>query len=170
MKAYMRMMAGYNQWANERLLDDCQHLSEEEYHGDLSAYFRSIHGTLDHLLVADSIWLVRFSGEGTPFDTFDMTLTDNFEALKAERRKLDARLIAYVDHISEADLMRPILYRTIRNPVVIQQAMGAALVHVFNHQTHHRGQVHTFITMLGKTPHPLDLVHYQRETGLSIAA
>ncbi|ADZ70813.1 DinB family protein [Polymorphum gilvum] len=170
MKAYMRMMAGYNHWANTRLLEDCTGLSDEEYHRNLAAYYRSIHGTLDHLLLADMIWLVRLYGEGEAFDTFDMTLTEDLASLKAERDILDARLIAYIDQVTEGELLQPIRYRTILNPVVIQQPIGAALVHVFNHQTHHRGQVHAFLTMLGRKPRALDLIHFQRESGLGMAA
>jgi len=170
MKAYMRMMAGYNQWANARLMEDCGRLDEGLYHKDLGAYYNSIHGTLDHVLLVDMIWLVRLHGEGETYDTFDMQLTESFEDYARERRTVDERLLAFVEQATEADLMRTILYRTIRNPVVMEQPVGSALVHVFNHQTHHRGQIHAFLTMHGLAPQPLDLLYFQRESGQGMAA
>ena len=170
MKAVFRMLSRYNAWANARLLEDVETLPEDAYLRDLGTYFQSVHGTLDHLLLADMVWLQRFTGEGDAIDSLDEVLTEEFQDLKRQREKIDTRLIAFVDMCSEADVMRNIIYRTIRRPLVMEQPLGAAMMHVFNHQTHHRGQVHAMLTMLGKTPKALDLIYFQRDTGLGMAA
>ncbi|WP_349360868.1 DinB family protein [Stappia sp.] len=170
MKATFRMLAQYNEWANARLIADARKLTDEEYHRDLGAFFRSVHGTLDHLLVADLVWMQRFTGEGDPLDSLDEALTEDLGELAKRREKLDARLRSFVETSSEADFLRNILYRTIRRPLVTEQPLGAALMHVFNHQTHHRGQVHAFLTMLGQTPQALDLIYFQRDSGVGMAA
>ena len=71
--------------------------------------------------------------------------------------------------MQERDFLRTIIYRTVRKPLVMQQPLGAALFHFFNHQTHHRGQVHAMLTQLGHRPAALDMIYFQRETGVWMA-
>jgi len=149
--------AGYNAWCNERLYDAAAKVSDADYRRDRGAFFKSLHGTLNHLLLGDVIWMQRFTGEGMLPKTLDEILHDDFATLRAARRAMDDRISRYVGALSEADLARPIRYRTFVNPVDIEQVLAPALDHFFNHQTHHRGQAHAMITAAGEKTDDTDL-------------
>lgn len=160
--------AGYNAWCNERLYDAAAKISGADYRRDRGAFFKSLHGTLNHLLLGDVIWMHRFTGEGTLPKALDEILHEDFATLRAERRTMDGRITRYIGGLGEADLAQPIRYRTFVNPVEIEQVLAPALDHFFNHQTHHRGQAHALLSSIvgnERTP-SFDLIIYQRETGL----
>jgi uncharacterized damage-inducible protein DinB len=165
MKPHYSMMAGYNAWANARVYEAAAGLSDSQYRADRGAFFKSVHGTLNHLLATDRIWLRRFSGEGDAPTSLDVILFDTLDDLRSARVAEDRRIVAYVEALTEEDLDGAVSYRTITNPVTITQPLGPALAHLFNHQTHHRGQVHGLLTGLGLAAPSLDLILYQRETG-----
>jgi len=167
MPAHWRMMAHYNAWANRRLYDACGELSEADLKAGLGAFFGSLLGTLNHLLVTDRIWMARFTGEAAPATALDATLHDALPALRAAREAEDARITAFVDGLDAGALAAPVAYVTLSASLAIR---GAALAHLFNHQTHHRGQCHAMLTRLAVEAPPLDLVYYQRESGEGIAA
>ncbi|MTI17601.1 damage-inducible protein DinB [Rhodobacteraceae bacterium RKSG542] len=169
MKAAFVMYAAYNKWANGILLRECEQISEDDYHRDMGVYFGSIHRTLDHQLLADHVWLYRLTGDGEPFDSLDDDMTGSLDVLTEKRIRLDERIISTIDQMKESDLMRTLIYRTLRKPLVMQQPLGAALFHFFNHQTHHRGQVHALMHQLGRTPPALDLIYFQNESGVGMA-
>ena len=162
-----RMFAGYNAWCNERLYDAAVTVSDADYRADRGAFFKSLHGTLNHLLLGDRIWMNRFTGEFVLPKTLDEILYKDFDALRAERRKMDASIAHYVNGLTDADLGRTIRYRTFSKPADIEQVLAPALDHFFNHQTHHRGQAHALLSSIvgnDRTP-SFDLIIYQRETG-----
>ncbi len=161
------MFAGYNAWANERIYNAAEKLSAEEYRVDRGAFFKSMHGTLNHILVADRIWMKRFTGQGEAPATLDAILHEDFTALRAARDREDARISAYIEQLTQAELAATFSYTTITNPKQITQPLAPALDHFFNHQTHHRGQAHAILTGLrGRNFAPsLDLILHQRETG-----
>jgi uncharacterized damage-inducible protein DinB len=167
MKARYRMFAGYNAWCNERLYDAAAKLSDADYRADRGAFFKSVHGTLNHLLVGDRIWMKRFTGVGEQPPSLDAILYDDFAALRAARRTQDTLISRYIDRLSDDDLNRPIRYRAVVNPQTIEQPLAPALDHFFNHQTHHRGQAHALLTsIIGNEATPsFDLIIYQRQTG-----
>lgn len=167
MKSRYQMFAGYNAWCNERLYDAAASVSDADYRADRGAFFKSLHGTLNHLLVGDRIWMRRFRGAGELPPSLDAILYDDFEALRAARRSEDTLIGRYVDRLSEDDLAGTLRYRTIVNPQTIEQRLSPALDHFFNHQTHHRGQAHTLLSaILGSERTPsFDLIIYQRESG-----
>lgn len=162
-----RMFAGYNAWANHRLYEATAKLTDAEYRADRGAFFKSVHGTLNHLLVGDRIWMQRFTGKGEGPARLDMILFDDLSALAAARRAEDARIDDWVCALGAADLERSFTYRSITNPVTVMQPLAPALDHFFNHQTHHRGQAHCLLTAIrGREFAPsLDLILFQRETG-----
>jgi uncharacterized damage-inducible protein DinB len=162
-----RMFAGFNRWANERLYAKAAELSDAEYRADGGAFFKSVHGTLNHLLVGDRIWMHRFDGTGDYPTKLDAILFDNLPDLHAARRAEDERIARFMDGLDEKKLANPFTYRTIVNPKTITQPLAPALDHFFNHQTHHRGQVHALLTGLrGRDFAPsLDLLVFQRESG-----
>jgi uncharacterized damage-inducible protein DinB len=168
MKPHFAMMAGYNAWCNERIYDVAAQLSDGDYRADRGAFFKSVHGTLNHLLVADRIWLKRFSGRGDAPNRLDAILFENLDDLWDARHREDERIIAYIDSLSEADLGGRIRYKTITNPVEIEQPLAPALIHFFNHQTHHRGQVHCLLTGFGLEAPSLDLILFQRKSGMGL--
>lgn len=163
-----RIFAGYNAWANARIYDAASALSDDDYRADRGAFFRSVHGTLNHLLVADRIWMRRFTGEGPSPTRLDEILFETFSELRAARQAEDRRIMDYVEGLTDSGLAGLFRYRTITNPVDIEQPLAPALDHFFNHQTHHRGQVHALLTaMTGNERTPgLDLITYHRESGL----
>jgi uncharacterized damage-inducible protein DinB len=167
MLARYRMFAGYNAWCNERLYEAAAQIPDAEYRADRGAYFRSLHGTLNHLLVGDRIWMRRFTAQGEVPPGLDAILYDDFFLLRQARRTEDARIRDYVGSLNESDLSEPIRYRTFVNPQDIEQILAPALDHFFNHQTHHRGQAHALVSrILGNDRTPsFDLIIYQRETG-----
>ncbi|MBO0710946.1 MAG: damage-inducible protein DinB [Acetobacteraceae bacterium] len=162
MKAHFVTFAGYNAWANQRLYDAAATLTDEEYRADRGAFFRSMHGTLNHLLVTDRIWMWRLTGSGDAPDRLDAILFDRLAELREAREAEDRRIGAYVAGLSEADLAGTITYRRASTPEVFEQVRGEALAHLYNHQTHHRGQAHAILTGLGKRAPELDLLYFQR--------
>ena len=160
------MFAGYNCWANERLYDAASNLSDADYRADRGAFFKSMHGTLNHMLVGDRIWMRRFTGEGEVPASLDTILHEDFASLRAARRAEDERIIRYTNALTDGDLTGWFHYRTITNPVDMEQQLAPALDHFFNHQTHHRGQAHALLTAITGTAPSFDLITFQRETGI----
>jgi len=170
MKSRYQMFARYNAWCNERLYDAAATIPDPDYRADRGAFFKSLHGTLNHLLVGDRIWMRRFTGAGAQPPALDAILYDDFAALRAARRSQDTLIVRYVDGLSEEALAGTIRYRTLVDPRTIEQALSPALDHFFNHQTHHRGQAHALLTaMIGNDRTPsFDLILFQRETGVGL--
>ena len=162
MKAHCTAFAAYNAWANGRLYDAAGALSDAEYRADRGAFFKSMHGTLNHLLVTDRVWMQRFTGEGDAPSRLDAILHETLPALRAARQAEDRRIVTYVQGLDEARLAGVIRYRRVSTPDEFIQPLMPALDHWFNHQTHHRGQAHMILTSLGKQGPELDLLYFQR--------
>lgn len=155
------MLARFNAWANERLYASCAELADAERKRDRKAFFGSIHHTLNHLLVVDRLWLGRIEGVDSGIESLDQVLYDDFEALRQARRREDARIVAVVDGIPEARLPRKIAYRRMSAAKDLQEKpLEILLITLFNHQTHHRGQVHTMLTQAGIDPPALDIINF----------
>lgn len=162
---HYRMFADYNRWANDRVYTAAASLTDAEYRAHKGAFFGSLHATLNHLLVADRVWMKRFTGEGETMRSLDQILHTGFEGLRADRQREDMRIIGWVDGLTEADLGRVITYTPLSNPQEITHPLGPGLAHFFNHQTHHRGQCHAILTALGKPSLTLDLIYFLRAEG-----
>jgi len=165
MREHLRRMARYNAWANRRLYAACAQLAEDAYHEPRRAFFGSIHGTLNHLLVGDRIWLARIEGGASPKVRLDDRPCASLAALEAARVAEDARMIGLVDGYAEADLRRPVRYRRIVDPEDVATPLHLCWLHLFNHQTHHRGQAHDQLSQTAVAPPPLDLIYYLRAAG-----
>jgi uncharacterized damage-inducible protein DinB len=163
MKAHFEMMANYNAWANRRLYTATSSLPEAGYRDDLGAFFGSVHATLNHILVGDLLWLARFRGAPQPPFGLDETVHDDKDELAAARRVLDADIIRFTDAQSEESLVADFTYTMVTRDETVTQPLAPAMAHFFNHQTHHRGQVHALLTRLTGTAPPLDLIYFQRE-------
>ena len=165
MKAHFVMMANYNKWANTRLFRAAGALKEGLYGKEVGAYFRSLHGTLNHLLVADRIWMRRLTGTGEHPAQLNSILFEDLPSLHAARVEEDSRIIAFVQSLEEPAFEEVWDYRTL-NGAPQKQRRREILAHLFNHQTHHRGQAHAILTVLGVAePEPLDLLIMQRDQG-----
>lgn len=154
--AHFQMMARYNRLANERLYDCCARLSDAERKKDRQAFFKSIHATLNHIMVGDRNWMTRFEGGTVSSAHLDAILYDDFDELRAARVREDARIERFAAGLSEEFLAGEIAYHThegkpSRNPTRM------LLAHLFNHETHHRGQVHDMLSQAGIATPVLDL-------------
>ena len=163
-KAHFEMMARYNRWANRRLYNAAEMLSEEDYRRDCGAFFGSLHNTLNHLFVTDVIWMSRFRGQPNPPWSLDHIAHNFLNELSARRRAMDCDILGFVMCLTEARLAEEFSYMRVTDSQKITQDYASALAHFFNHQTHHRGQCHAMLSHLGAEAPPLDLLVYQRET------
>jgi len=139
---YVQCMARYNRWQNENLYGAADTLSDAERRRDRGAFFGSIHATLNHLLWADRIWMSRLAGTPHPDGGIpeSVALHSDWDELKRERKAFDAVVIDWADRLDAASLAGELL-----------------VTHMFNHQTHHRGQVHCMLTQAGGKPGDTDL-------------
>lgn len=157
--------ARYNIWANTRLYDACAGLPQADYHaGRPAAFFGSIHGTLNHLLLVDRAWMQRITGEGDVPTSLDEELYKTLPTLRAARDAEDKRILLYVEDLDDAELARSVSYSPLTaGPET--RSVAHLLSHLFNHDTHHRGQAHALLQDAGIDPPPLDLMYYLREAG-----
>ncbi|MFL6617838.1 MAG: DinB family protein [Povalibacter sp.] len=163
MKSHFVMMAEYNAWANARLYEMARRLPDEQYRQDVGVYFKSLHGTLNHIMAADLIWMRRLTGTGDHPSKLSAIVFDDLVSLSAARQREDQRIIDFVGTLSD-DQMEEQLEYSMLNGKSGKQRRREVLAHVFNHQTHHRGQAHAVLTLLGiAEPDPLDLLIMQRE-------
>ena len=162
MQAHLCRMARYNRWANGRLYAACAGLDDEAYLRERGMFFGSIHGTLNHLLVGDRHWLARIEGSPSPDLRLDDRPYGTLDALRAARGVEDERIIALTARAREADLHRIVEYRRATRPDVQRTPLDVCWMHLFNHQTHHRGQVHDQLSQAGAPPPPLDLIYFHR--------
>lgn len=162
MKQHFRMMAAYNGWANGRVLEAAGALAPGDLGRDMGAFFGSVLGTLNHMLVADRIWMKRFTGEGEAPARLDAILFPALGALAMAREAEDARILAWIDGLTDAALAGRFTYMTVTDMRTVSQRLAPALAHFFNHQTHHRGQIHAMLTALGRPSPELDLIQFHR--------
>ena len=153
---HYRMFAHYNSEANRILYAACAELSDEERKLDRQAFFTSIHGTLNHIMVGDRLWMARFEGIDAPQLQLDQVLYEDFEELSEARIAEDVRIRAFTETLDEDALDRSVDYVNFMGVRVVDP-LPLALAHFFNHQTHHRGQVHDMLGHTAVAPPPLDL-------------
>lgn len=164
-QAHFRMFSLYNRWANERLYACAAQLTPEALVQNQGAFFGSLLGTLNHLLVTDRLWMSRLEGTSPRGIRLDDMLYDRLPDLEAARRAQDVKLIDLVSGFSEDQLAAPLNYET-TSGAPHSQPLHDVLSHLFNHQTHHRGQAHHLVGIaLGRDKTPvLDLLAFQRST------
>ena len=156
--AWARTLAAYNRWMNERLYALCAGLPDEERKRDRGAFFRSIHGTLNHLLLGDRIWLGRFRGEPFAVASLDQELYADFAELRAERAHTDREIDAWAASLAPADFEGTLHFASFVNPAPRSLPFWVAATHFFNHQAHHRGQLTTLLMQAGADPGVTDLI------------
>ena len=154
---YCTTMAKYNHWMNQKIYTLCAEIPNAKRNEDLGAFFNSIDGTLNHILVADRIWLGRFTQ--TPFTAkLDQILYADFEPLRQERDRTDQEILTWSQQLSPEWLEAPFTYTTNTPPTkTVTRPAWLLVTHFFNHQTHHRGQLTTLLNQLGYDPGVTDL-------------
>lgn len=156
---WCRMMARYNAWQNGGQIRIVRGLPEAELTRDRGAFWGSILGTLSHLVYADRIWLHRLAGLPKP----DGTLKDSHRLVTGAgawadaRTATDAALSAWAESLAEQDLAGDLTWTSPAAGRVVTKPRDLLVTHLFNHQTHHRGQVHAMLTAAGARPDDTDL-------------
>ena len=157
--AYVERMARYNRWQNENLYSAADRLSEIERCRERGAFWGSIHNTLNHLLWGDRMWMSRLTGSPRPSVGIadSGSLYADWTALKAERIRFDQTIIDWADAIAPSWLAAEMTYYSLPVQRDVTQPHWVLVTHLFNHQTHHRGQVHSMLTQAGGRPSDTDL-------------
>ncbi len=158
---YAIAMATYNQWINDKLYAAANSLPPEALSADRGAFFGSIIGTLNHIVVGDTLWLKRFAAHASPFrsldpvraldapEALDEILFADLPQLSARRSMIDTVICRWAEELTDADLEQVIVYTNMQG-VAAKKPLAPLLVHFFNHQTHHRGQATTLLTQTGQ--------------------
>lgn len=156
--AYCQMMARYNAWQNQSLFHAAAGLTHEAREMDRGAFFGSIRATLSHLMWGDLIWITRLEGGEGPGGTItDSPQRFDWPTLWAERPKLDARIAAWAWMVTPDELAGEIGWHSFALGRALSKPTAECVMHLFNHQTHHRGQVHAMLTAAGARPDDTDI-------------
>ena len=165
---WLGVMARYNRWMNDKLYTLVAGLGDEARKRDSGAFFKSIHGTLNHLLLTDRVWLARFKGVPAPdgfmgpgIRSLEQELYADFEELRRERALTDDELSGWVAELTPERLAAPLVF--MRRGHKLESPLWGTVAHLFNHQTHHRGQITTLLSQQGHDPGVTDLVAMLRE-------
>lgn len=166
---WLNALARYNRWMNDKLYALADTLGDEARKRDSGAFFKSIHGTFNHILLADRVWLARFKGVPAPegfmapggIRSLDQELYADFEDLRRERALTDDELSTWVSALTPERLAAPLVF--IRRGQRLECPLWHAVAHAFNHQTHHRGQLTTLFMQQGHDPGVTDLYAMLRE-------
>jgi len=157
---YVRTMADYNRWQNENLFGAADRLSDAQRKEQRGAFFGSIHGTLNHLLWGDQIWMSRFAGTAKPKAPGipeSVAMYESWDELKRERQAFDRVIVDWAERLDPAWLESDLTWFSGATGRELTRPKALLVTHMFNHQTHHRGQVHCLLTQCGAKPGITDL-------------
>jgi len=154
---YFQTLCRYNQWMNDKIYTVCETIPDAQRKADRGAFFRSMHGTLNHILLADRTWLGRFQGQPVPYRSLDQELYSDFGVLRQERAKTDGDLQLWVESLTDEVLCAPFTFTSFQGQTATFPLWQLAL-HLFNHQTHHRGQLTTVMNQCGYDSGVTDLL------------
>jgi uncharacterized damage-inducible protein DinB len=154
---YCQAMAAYNGWMNHKVYEAAAGLTDAERKADRGAFFRSLHSTLNHILWADRVWLPRFNGKTYPVAGIGVDLYEDYRALLAARRAMDDEIAAWAGQLDAAQLSGTLTWFSGVAQREMSRPRWLCVTQMFNHQTHHRGQVTTLLKQAGIDPGPTDL-------------
>ncbi len=154
---YCQLLARYNRWMNERLFAVVGEFSEPERTLDRGAFFRSMHGTLNHILWGDRVWLARFMDQVYTQPAYGAAMYGDFAQLAREREATDTTILDWTGQLTPEWLAGTLEYRRSSDGGRRSLARWVAVTHLFQHASHHRGQLATLITQAGKNPGVTDL-------------
>lgn len=158
--AYAQQMARYNRWQNRSLYREAGRLSDSQRNEMRGAFFGSVHGTLSHLLFGDQVWMYRFGHPEKPRASSISTSVGayrDWSELAAARAAFDETIIAWADRLDAEWLANDLSWTPPALGTPLTKPHWLLVTHMFNHQTHHRGQVHCLLTGLGMKPDDTDL-------------
>ncbi len=156
---FVRLMAAYNAEMNRRIFAAAGRLSDAERKVDRGAFWKSLHGTLNHLLWGDCQWMSRFDGWPKPEVSIKQSdgLVEDFDALRVRRVQADAAIEEWAARVDTAWLAQDLVWFSGAAGREMRRPKGPLVVHFFNHQTHHRGQAHALLTAMGQDTGDTDL-------------
>lgn len=157
-RTYLQSMASYNSWMNGKIYDAAGKLSAEEIARDRGAFFKSILGTLNHLLAADMVWIDRFKSRPLRFTDLRSLRHATLEPLRAERSAVDAEIADWAANVDAIWLAQPFSFISVLTRESYTYPASVLVMHFFNHQTHHRGQITTLLTQAGEDVGVTDLI------------
>lgn len=155
--SYYQLMAEYNCWINQNIYLVCSEIPDEKRKPDFGAFFKSIHGTLNHLLYGDKAWMGRFTNHPFSVTVSGQELYADFDVLRAEREIVDQQILEWSKHLDFDWLSQPFEYTSNVDGKQRVLPTWVLVTHMFNHQTHHRGQVTTLIKQVGYEPGVTDI-------------
>ncbi|WP_171103646.1 MULTISPECIES: DinB family protein [unclassified Ruegeria] len=157
---YCRLFARYNAWQNNSLITAADGLTDTERWADQGAFFKSISATLNHLYWADALQLARIRGEERPQGRITHSLSNpsQWTEFKRMRKQQDREIVKWATGLTREALNGSVSWLPLNGSDRVQMPKGLCIVQFFNHQTHHRGQVHAMLTALGVTPEPTDIL------------
>ena len=147
--SHSQLMAQYNEWMNSRMYALCASLPDEELHRDRGAFFKSLYGTLNHIAYGDLAFMSRFTGNPSVVPDPGADLFGTFSRLRAERTTLDSRILVWSESLTQSWLAEPLTYTSKIDGKTRTVPKWVLVTHMFNHQTHHRGQVTTLLSQMG---------------------
>jgi len=159
------MMARFNGWVNEKIYAEVAKLDDATYRGDSGLFFGSLHATLNHIMVVDRLWTGRVEGIDRGVKSLNQILHEDFASLQKARREEDARLVQLMDRLTPAELQGTVRYSTADRTRTMEARRWDMLAGMFNHQTHHRGQIYSVLLQRGQKLPDIDLIYYLAETG-----
>jgi uncharacterized damage-inducible protein DinB len=166
-----RALARYNTWMNRRIYALCRTLPDEERKRDVGAFFKSVHGTLNHILMADHVWLIRCGrnkerysprtagGDIIALRSYEQVLYDDFSEMAAQRKTTDKMIEDWTNSLTSTELAGPVQYQALQPH---EHPLWWCVTHLFNHQAHHRGQLTTILMQLGHDPGITDFLPHMR--------
>ena len=154
---YCQLMARYNRWMNERLYALVADIPDEERKRDRGAFFGSMHGTLNHLLWGDRVWLGRFVDEPCTAKAYGADTFADFAELRRERETTDRKILDWAGKATAAWLAGVLSYRGSADGRLRELPFAVAAMQLFNHGTHHRGQLTTLLRQAGLDPGATDV-------------
>ena len=154
---YHSLMAEYNQWMNHKLYSGCADIPDDKRKSDLGAFFKSIHGTLNHILWGDRVWMRRFTSHPFPQTRLGEDIYADFAELRAARAETDQFILTWAAALDDAWLARPFRFTSTIDAKTRSAPAWIFVAQLFNHQTHHRGQVTTLMKQLGYEPGTTDI-------------
>jgi uncharacterized damage-inducible protein DinB len=147
---YCKHFARHNRWQNQSIYATAATLPDGTRKRNMGAFFKSIHATMNHLLVGDQLWLDRIDGTPTTIAALDQELYADFDELKAQRERADDRLDRIVASLDDATLAGTLTFtRLSGNKSEMTLPFALVMMQLFNHQTHHRGQITTLLMQCG---------------------
>lgn len=153
---HARLLIAYNRWANEKVLDMADALTDAQLDREYGASFGSIRGNLQHVLTAQGVWLARWNGEPT---SYDLAAPANLRAAYDSSHK---DLAAFAEALTDSDWTRAVDY-TDSAGAPRRRKLGGLIAHMVNHGTHHRGETGMLLAQLGRSPGDMDLVYFEQE-------